>query len=184
MVAELFHNNAVPTVDVVDPRHVISHEHNAPAAGPEQVFLLGAIGDAGGIEASAFVSDFQKQSLGIQFAIDMNELVLIGPITVADRIDNGLFDRQVNCEDLMLTPTVLLKCTEEFLEKLAPCSAHAGHFSFFRPSPIRWIVHALLPLFHGQIQVPTLDYSGLEDLSHASEGGLYSFFWTCRSWFN
>jgi hypothetical protein len=112
IIALFFHHHAVAAINIFYPRHVTPHEHNAAPAGAVQVMLIGAIGDLAGVKPWSFVGDFQEQALGIKFARYMHVLVMVGAISVADGVNQGLLHSQVNSKDFVLAPLLLLKRAE------------------------------------------------------------------------
>jgi len=129
------HHHTVSHVVVLHPGHEASHEHQAPSTGGFDVGRVGRVGDGGGVEPFAFVGDFDADDFRAHAAGDVDVLARVKLVPVADGVDQGLFHGQVDAEDVVLDPIVLLELFEDFLQEGRAGSCLTWNHAFALPDP-------------------------------------------------
>lgn len=96
---------------------------------------IGRIGDPGGIEARALVANLDLHQIGRQAAGNVDLFGGVGAVAMFDRVGQRLFHGQVNAEDIVVKPTLLLELVEDLFEHTATCPRTAGNHMVTLPDP-------------------------------------------------
>ena len=136
----LFQDDAVTHLVVFHAGHETAHEHDAPSSRGLDAVGFGWIGDRRGVEALAFVADFHPQKIGGHPAGYANMLGGVEPIAVLDGVDQCFLQGQVNAEDVVLNPAVLLELLEDLVEDTSTRPSRAGDLVVGSPDP-SWLGH-------------------------------------------
>ena len=133
--AAFLHHHLVSACVVLDPGHVVAHQHDSATARDVEVFVLGGVWDLVWAESRAFVGDLDSELVGAELAESDNLLGLVLAVAMPNRVDQGFFQRQVNAEDLLGFPLVLLEFLEHLLQEWFVGAQLAGKSILERPSP-------------------------------------------------
>ena len=77
----------------------MAHQHQAAAAGALEVLDRGRVGHVGRVEAGALVGDLDGEAVGLHLVGDLDRLVAVVLVAVLDRVDEGLFEGELDGED-------------------------------------------------------------------------------------
>src|SRR5437867_7772605 len=103
----------------MDAVHVRLNQQDAAPAALVQVFFQGGVGDAGAIEAGAFVLDRDLRAPVGDARLDANLLAGVLLVTVLDGVDQGFFKRDADREGVVGAESVALNVGEDALLHVA-----------------------------------------------------------------
>ena len=96
------HGDDVAAAVVLDLGHEVAHEQQAAAAGALEVLGGGRVGHVLGVEARPLVGDADVEPLGSDRVRDEDALVRVHLVAVLDGVDEGLFEGELDGEDVVL----------------------------------------------------------------------------------
>jgi hypothetical protein len=102
------------------------------------VLIVGGVGHVRRIETLALVRNDDPNQVGRHAADHANLFSRVQVIAMLDRVDQCLFQRQMDAEDVMLGPVVLLELTQHLVAELSPGPGQAGDQMVAAPNPSRW----------------------------------------------
>ena len=99
-VAEFGHENGVTAWAEGNFIHVIAHQHEAAATRTLQIFHGGRVRYLGTIKAATFVTDKDIEAFRLNVVGDVDFLGVIELVAVLDGVNEGLFQSQLDAENL------------------------------------------------------------------------------------
>src|SRR5690242_7639858 len=94
------HNEAAPAAVPTDLRHIRLDQEDPPAAAFFEVLRQGRIGNGRAIKAGTFVLDADLDLIGADAGFNANFLSRIKTVAVLERIDQSLFQSQVDGKEI------------------------------------------------------------------------------------
>lgn len=125
----------VASVVEFDARHEGTHEHDAASAGAFEMGRVGGVGERVGIEAWAFVGDFDADFGGREAAGESDVFRFVHGVAVEDGIDESLVDGEMDAEDVAPSPMQQFELRENLVEQLSPDGGIVRNHLVTSPGP-------------------------------------------------
>ena len=126
----------VAAVVEFDAGHERAHEHDAATAGAFKMGGVGGVGERVGIEAGAFIGDFDADSVGRKATRESDVFGFVHGVAVKDGVDQGLVDGEMDAEDIAPGPMQQFELHEHLVEQLSPDGGIVWDHLVASPGPV------------------------------------------------
>lgn len=99
----------------LDEIHETSHEKYPPAVGGFSMFRVRRVGQGVDVEAFSLIRDRDIHLVFRQVALDVDRFGEIHLVSVLDRVDQGLFQGEVDAENVVFSPSGVLEAVEDLV---------------------------------------------------------------------
>lgn len=113
----LLERDAVPLAVVLDMRHVGSHQCQPASAGQGEPIGVAAVGHIGRTEAFSLIAYFGPESVWFETTFHLDLFVGVFLVAVSDRVADGLFEGEMDSQQLFGRPAERLEFFKERLQE-------------------------------------------------------------------